>query len=98
MKSGVILWIERLLLAAGFVILGYCGAELLNSHVMQSRGNRELDQLLSNRSDSSKAPAAKPPARINIPDGGLVGRVEIPKLRLSAVVFQGNKNLEERKN
>lgn len=75
-------WIQRLLFMAGFVILGYCGAEWLNSRIQQSRGNRELDQLLRSR---GKAPAA----RVNIPDGDLVGRVEIPELHLSDVIFQG---------
>lgn len=74
-------WIQRLLFGAGFVILGYCGAEWLNSHVRQIEGSHELDRLLSSR----QAPAAKPA----IPEGGLVGKVEIPRLRLSAVVFQG---------
>src|SRR5579871_3921534 len=80
-------WIQRLLFAVGFVILGYCGAYYLNSRLEQKFGNRELDRLLSHR----KAPGPNPvmPA---IPEGGLVGRVEIPKLHLSAVVFQGTNN------
>lgn len=74
-------WIQRLLLAVGLVILGYCGAYWFNIRFQQSYGNRELDRILSNRQT--------PAARQTIPDGGLVGRVEIPKLHLSAVVFQG---------
>jgi len=68
--------IEYVLLVAGLAILGYCGAELLNSHIQQARGARELERLGRN-----------PPA--TIADGTPVGRVEIPKLHLSAVVFQG---------
>ena len=71
---------EYVLLSAGLAILGYCGAELLNSHIQQARGARELDQLRRN------PPAA---ASASIADGSLVGQVEIPKLHLSAVVFQG---------
>ncbi len=74
-------WIQRFLFAAGFIILGYCGASWLNSRLQQARGNRELDRLLTNR--------PIPPAQVRIPEGGLVGKVEIPKLHLSAVVFQG---------
>lgn len=80
MSSGLARWTQRFLLAAGFVILGYCGADLINSHLQQIKGNRELDRLLLNRPEMSKR---------NIPEGGLVGRVEIPDLKLSAVVFQG---------
>ena len=75
-------WVQRLLFGVGFVILGYCGAFYLNSRLQQRYGNRELDRLLSNR----QAPGP------SIPEGGLVGKVEIPKLGLSAVVFQGTDN------
>jgi sortase A len=80
MTGGLARWIQRILLAAGFVILGYCGADLLNSHLQQTKGNRELDRLLLNQ----RGTATK-----DVPEGSLVGRVEIPDLRLSAVVFQG---------
>lgn len=80
-------WIQRLLFGVGFVILGYCGAFYLNSRLQQKYGNRELDRLLSNR--QAPEPKSAAPA---IPEGGLVGKVEIPKLHLSAVVFQGTDN------
>jgi len=73
-------WFQRFLLAAGFVILGYCGADLINSHLQQIKGNRELDRLLLNQRTVSKE---------TIPERSLVGRVEIPDLGLSAVVFEG---------
>jgi len=84
MTGGLARWIQRILLAAGFVILGYCGADLLNSHLQQIKGNRELDRLLLNQPETSTKMSTK-----NLPEGSLVGRVEIPDLRLSAVVFQG---------
>jgi sortase A len=74
--------IEYALLAAGLAILGYCGAELLNSHIQQTRGAHELDQLRRTPPAVSAAPAT-------LAEGTLVGQVEIPKLHLSAVVFQG---------
>src|ERR1700733_5528894 len=80
MTGGLARWIQRILFTAGFVILGYCGADLLNSHLQQIKGNRELDRLLLNQRGT--------PTK-NVPEGSLVGRVEIPDLRLSAVVFQG---------
>ncbi|HTA45105.1 MAG TPA: class D sortase [Bryobacteraceae bacterium] len=80
-------WIQRLLFGVGFVILGYCGAYYVNTHLQQKYGNRELDRLLSNR----EVPGPKPAVR-SIPEGELVGRVEIPKLHFSAVVFQGTDN------
>jgi sortase A len=74
-------WLQRVLLTIGFVLLGFCGAAWLHSRTQQAAGNRELDRILSEKPPSS--------AKISIPEGGLVGRVEIPKLHLSAVVFQG---------
>lgn len=73
---------EYVFLAAGLAVLGYCGTELLNSHIQQTRGARELEQLRRNPPAVSAPPAT-------IADGALVGQVEIPKLHLSAVVFQG---------
>jgi sortase A len=73
---------EFVLLAAGFPVLGYCGAELWNSHIQQTRGAHELEQLRRNPPAVSGTPAT-------IAEGTLVGQVEIPKLHLSAVVFQG---------
>jgi sortase A len=74
--------VEYALLAVGVAILGYCGAELLNSHIQQTRGDRQLQELRLNPPAVSSAPAP-------IADGSLVGKVEIPKLHLSAVVLQG---------
>jgi sortase A len=76
-------WTQRLLFVAGLAILGYCGAAWINSRLRQAEGNRELDRVLTR-----KTPIPAP--EIVIPDGGLIGMVEIPKLHLSAVVFQGS--------
>jgi sortase A len=78
--------IQRFLFAAGFVILGYCATAWIDSRLRQSEGNRELDRILS---EQTREKTAIPVPAITIPDGGLIGRVEIPKLHLSAVVFQG---------
>jgi sortase A len=77
--------IQLFLFAAGFVILGYCITAWIDSRLRQAEGSRELDRVLSERNLETAPPAPK----MNIPDGGLIGRVEIPKLHLSAVVFQG---------
>ncbi len=77
---------QRLLIATGFLLLGYCGLVWMNSRLQQERGNQELDRILTYKPRGS-TPTNVP--KIVIPDGGLVGRVEVPKLHLSAVVFQG---------
>ena len=77
--------IQRTLFAIGLLILGYCCAAWVNSRVQQQLGSREFDRLLERKPDV----AGNAHPELQIPDGGLVGRVEIPKLNLSAVVFQG---------
>jgi sortase A len=92
MKSAVHT-VERLLFVAGLMILGYCGADWLNSRIQQHKGNQELDRILSEQSRAKKAqPGSVQPAKPALREGSLVGKVEIPKLRLSAVVFQGTNN------
>jgi len=82
-------WTQRLLFITGFLILGYCVADWLNSRWRQAEGNQELDRIILNhKPDPAPAPLPTTP----IPEGGLVGRVEIPKLELSAVIFQGTGN------
>ena len=77
-------WMQRISFAAGFIILGYCGADWFNSRMQQSAGNKELDRILNQEPESA--------VRTAIPEGDLVGKVEIPNLHLSAVVFQGTSN------
>jgi len=79
-------WVQRIFFVAGFMIFGYCGADWYNARMQQAKGNRALDQALF-----ESAPYRKPELSSGqqIREGGLVGKVEIPKLHLSAVVFQG---------
>ncbi|HEX4277648.1 MAG TPA: class D sortase [Bryobacteraceae bacterium] len=79
--------IQRSLFAVGFLVLGYVGADWIHSRIQQAKGNRELDRILSYKPDAKATPQMT-----TIPEGGLVGRVAVPKLHLSAVVFQGTNN------
>lgn len=82
-------WIQRFLYVAGFLILGYIGADWLNSRLRQAQGNRELDRVLSHKPNY---PPAIPAPEARVPEGGLFGKVEIPRLHFSAVVFQGTES------
>jgi len=79
-------WLQRFLFVAGFMILGYCLADWYHARTEQAKGSRELDQMLF-----QNTPYRNPDLSTGkqIPEGQLVGKVEIPKLHLSAVVFQG---------
>jgi sortase A len=79
-------WLQRIFFVVGLMILGYCAADWYNARMQQAKGNRELDRALF-----ESAPYRNPEfsSGKQIPEGGLVGKVEIPKLHLSAIVFQG---------
>jgi sortase A len=87
--------LERCLWAIGFVAAGVWLAIWLNARWWQMQGSRELDRRisethsssLSSPSASSPTPAA-PPARLA--QGDLIGRIEIPRLNVSSVIFEGD--------
>jgi len=74
--------VTRLVLfACGFVLLGYCAYVSLASALFQSRENEQFENLRS-RSDVDALPDAL--------RGGLIGRVEIPRLNVSVIVMEGS--------
>lgn len=84
-----LLWLERLLLVLGVVLLGYYGYVSAETYLYQAYENRELDAILASAPPRSDAPAAA--ARRRLPaNGQVIGRVEIPRLDVSAVVRAGS--------
>jgi len=90
----VLRWTQCLLFACAVSLLGYCGFVLADAWVFQRQESRYLDRLLRDshtasggapKIGSSTSPK-NPPAATT---GGLIGRIEIPRLGLSAVVVEG---------
>ena len=78
----ILKWSQRALNVCAVLLLGYCGFALVDSWIFQRRESRDLDRLLRDqRAASESTPAA-------VADG-LIGRIEIPRLLLSAVVIEG---------
>ncbi|MGA3019314.1 MAG: class D sortase [Bryobacteraceae bacterium] len=80
--------------AAAALMLGYCGLVLADSWLFQKAERRQFEQLLHDRQEisDSKSPASSsssssfwPPAAT----GGLIGRIEIPRLGVSVIVVEG---------
>jgi sortase A len=87
-------WAQRALLAVAVALLGHCGFVLADAWLFQRRESRNLERrLLEERAASSGVlPTASPTAPRDPPPAaadGLIGRIEIARLDLSAVLFEG---------
>jgi sortase A len=87
-------WGQWLLGAAAVIMLGYCAVVLADGWLFQQRERRHLEQLLQDRQETSdRASRGSPPALSsnppNVVAGGLIGRMEIPRLGLSVIVAEG---------
>ena len=80
--------------AVAVLMLGYCGLVLADSWHFQKAERRQFEQLLHDRRETSDARIRAssstssevwPPAAA----GGLIGRIEIPRLGLSVIVVEG---------
>lgn len=80
----VVRWLERLLLVVGLALIGYYVYVQVETRLYQAMENRELDAILS-----SAPPAAPLPRRPQPAQGEMLGRIEIPRLDVSAVIRAG---------
>lgn len=86
--SWILRWTQRALFAGAASLLAYCGFVLLDAWIFQKAGIHQLERL---KSDSQTAPES-PASFNNLPAtvlGGFVGRIEIPRLGVSAIVIEG---------
>ena len=83
--------IERVLLVVGIVCLGYYGYVSAETMLYQAQENRALDELLlrSEPAPPESAPTADVPSRRTLAPGETVGRIEIPRLGVSAIIKAG---------
>ncbi len=90
----IVKWAQRGLFACAVLFLGYFGFAVADAWIFQRRENADLDRLLRNqravsegtpRPESSTSPKGAPAAVTD----GLIGRLVIPRLLLSAVVVEG---------
>ena len=90
----ILKWAQRSLFACAVMFLGYSGFALADGWIFQRRESADLDHLLAEqravsagtpRLAFSTSPKSAPAAATD----GLIGRIEIPRLRLSAVVVEG---------
>jgi sortase A len=85
-RSSVARVLEICLWALGCLALGYCAFLWGRAQYDQAEGNWALQHTLPGDPATVVGPARRPPYRA---EGSLVGRIDIPRLDLSAVVFEG---------
>ena len=86
--------LERLLLVVGLILVGYWAYVSIEAALYQRFENQELDAILQSRpvptSAAPAVPADAPERVVHRPaPGSAVGRIEIPRLGVSAVVRAG---------
>jgi sortase A len=79
----VLVWVFGL---AGILLSGFCAYKLLDAHFFQARESMRLEEVLRSSTTSRPAPLERRPPRRT---GSLVGRLEIPRIHLSAIVLEG---------
>lgn len=89
----ILCWTQRVFAACAMVALGYCAFALVDSWTFQDRERRHLEQLLHDRQAAN--PGRRQTASTVLPRNppaftdGLIGRIAIPRLRLSSIVLEG---------
>ena len=89
-RAGVLRGLERLLLTVAVICLGYYGYVQAEALLYQRYENAELDRILASRVTVTPVTAPSAPVRPQPPTGSLIGRIEIPRLGVSAVVRAGS--------
>jgi sortase A len=80
-------WTRGILIASAVCLLGYSGFVLLDSRIFQGAEDRRLERLLI-----APGPTAQPVSFEDLSPaaaGGLIGRMEIQRLGVSAIVMEG---------
>jgi len=84
-RIDLVRWLERALLVVGLALVAYFVYVQVETYLYQTMENRELDALLSSRPDDG----VRAPVRPRPTNGSTLGRIEIPRLGVSAVIRAG---------
>lgn len=86
-KRGLLIWLELALMVAGAACLAYYFWMQHEANVAQRRARRSESRVARVRRDESTAPNS---ARTRLRHGDVVCELDIPRLRLSVMVFEGD--------
>lgn len=80
-RNRALAWIEACLLTVGCLAIGYCAFIWGRAYYDQAQANWTLNHVLPGDPGTAAPKAAA--------EGSLVGRIDIPRLDLSVIVFEG---------
>lgn len=80
-------WLERSLFVVGLICLGYFAYVSVEARLYQAIENRELDLILASVPPAATTAAIKP---VRPSPGSALGRIEIPRLGVSAIIRAGS--------
>jgi len=84
-------WLERALLLVGLALGGYYVYVAVETYLYQEMETRELDAILSSAPATPETPVGPQPQQQPPPaPGSTLGRIEIPRLGVSAVIRAGS--------
>lgn len=90
----VLSWAQRLLLSIGLALLSYCAFVLADAQVFQWRARQAFDfRRQQNLATGPVASLAAP----RIGSDALIGRIAVPRIGLSAEIFEGTEKLTLRR-
>jgi len=85
------LGLQRLLIVVGVICLGYYIYVYTEARLYQSFEDKQLDAILNSAPPAPPTTSAAPvPHRAEPPAGSTIGRIEIPRLGVSAVIRAGS--------
>jgi sortase A len=86
LRSSVLSFAQRLLFGVGLVTLAYAGGMVAYAKIYQRYQDRMFERKLDVRKFENTAAAT---TAVDAPEGGLVGRLEIPRIGTSVMVLEG---------
>jgi sortase A len=90
LRRRILSWGHRVLFACAALAVGYCGFVLADSWIFQHRESRNFER---QEHDTSAASGIRVPTLPRsfpaVATGGLIGRLEIPRLGLFVIVIEG---------
>src|SRR2546423_14098888 len=85
----VLTWAQRGLFSCALVLLSYCGFILVDTWMFQHRERLKFERLLEHQSLARVDQPALVRSLPGIGPDGLIGRLDIPRIGISAMVVEG---------